>query len=173
MDFAPVFSYIVLCSRSLPIVINKFNSKVISIKKQNELQLTKVRFISFWRRGRDSNPRQGISLNTISSRAPQTSSAISPCRLEYYSTTKCICQAFFCIFLFFCFINFFIPNRLIFFFFCGIIDMLNKSNMIRMVWFLFIGIIIPFFHILNIEFGKNANSKVQDVGNYFYSDLIC
>lgn len=41
-------------------------------------------FFSYrWRREWDSNPRQGISLNTISSRAPSTSSTISPYKGYY------------------------------------------------------------------------------------------
>ena len=47
----------------------------LQIKKQIPFRIS----VFLWRRGRDSNPRMGISHYTISNRAPSTNSATSPC----------------------------------------------------------------------------------------------
>ena len=46
----------------------------LQIKKQIPFRIS----VFLWRRGRDSNPRMGISHYTISNRAPSTNSATSP-----------------------------------------------------------------------------------------------
>ena len=56
----------------------RYSRNKVKIKRHEKRASTKWTPFYFWRRERDSNPRTGISRYTISSRAPQTSSATFP-----------------------------------------------------------------------------------------------
>ena len=71
---------------SLKTIINRFINacspsgfESLCIKKE----APNYGYLFFWRRERDSNPRNAINVYTSSSRAPSTSSAISPRLLHY------------------------------------------------------------------------------------------
>ena len=76
-------SLLMFLGRSACLLLHRWIIAILRILASCTKKTLTVWSGSFWRRGRDSNPRDAFNAYTISSRAPSASSATSPCAIPY------------------------------------------------------------------------------------------